>query len=139
MKICKNCEKEFPLTIVIDGKKRILQHRKFCLTCSPFGQHNTRDITNPVKDPKHYTHIKTFRSKQKAHAIEYLGGKCCVCGYDRSIRGLAFHHVDSTLKSFSISGASLAFDKLKKELDKCLLVCSNCHAEIHDGIIMVEY
>lgn len=45
MKTCKKCKKDFPILLVINGKTRNLGSRNFCLNCSPFGQHNTRDIS----------------------------------------------------------------------------------------------
>lgn len=71
-----------------------------------------------------------------AKAIEYKGGKCIVCGYSKSTRALNFHHVNPAEKLFGISarGITRSWKKVQNELDKCVLVCSNCHAEIHDGI-----
>lgn len=76
-----------------------------------------------------------WRKRVKLKLIEYKGGGCQICGYNKSIGALSFHHLDPNEKDFSISGKSLSFDKLKKETDKCILVCSNCHSEIHEGII----
>lgn len=70
-------------------------------------------------------------------AVEYKGGKCSVCGYDRCADALEFHHLDPSQKDFGISskGYTRSWDKVKEELDKCILVCSNCHREIHSGLI----
>ncbi len=56
------------------------------------------------------------------------------CGYKRSIVALEFHHRDSSEKDFGISykGINKSFEKLKNELDKCDLLCSNCHKEVHE-------
>jgi predicted HNH restriction endonuclease len=68
----------------------------------------------------------------KHQCIEYLGGKCSVCGYNKNDAALDFHHKDPSQKDFSISHArSTKFETLIPELDKCILVCSNCHREIH--------
>jgi 5-methylcytosine-specific restriction endonuclease McrA len=69
-------------------------------------------------------------------AIEYKGGKCIYCGYSKCSRALSFHHVNPSEKSFGISarGITRSWEKTRRELDKCVLVCSNCHAEIHDNI-----
>ena len=72
--------------------------------------------------------------KNKLRAVYYKGGKCQLCGYNKSIRALQFHHIDPNEKDFGISGGTKSFEKMKPELDKCILVCSNCHCEIHDGI-----
>ena len=76
-----------------------------------------------------------WRKRTKLKLIDYKGGKCEICGYDKCTRALQFHHLNPEEKDFQISGKSLSFEKLKNEVDKCILVCSNCHCEIHDGII----
>ena len=75
-----------------------------------------------------------WRQRTKIRAVAYKGGKCCKCGYDRCVRALDFHHVDPSLKDFQVSGVSRSWDKIRVELDKCILVCSNCHRELHDGM-----
>ena len=69
-------------------------------------------------------------------AIEYRGGKCAICGYYKSINALEFHHLDSGKKDFGISakGYTRSWEQVKRELGKCVLLCSNCHREVHDGI-----
>lgn len=78
-----------------------------------------------------------FRKKQKIKAVEYKGGKCVICGYNKCYEALHFHHLDPTKKDFGISksGNTFIWDKLKEELDKCVCLCANCHAEVHAGII----
>jgi hypothetical protein len=73
------------------------------------------------------------RKKLKILAVEYKGGKCEKCGYNKFIGALEFHHLDPKEKDFSISdsGSTRSWERLKKELDKCIIVCSNCHKEIH--------
>ena len=80
----------------------------------------------------------TCAQKTKAKAIEYKGGKCIVCGYNKTPRALHFHHLDPSQKDFGISGSTKSFEKLKPELDKCVLLCANCHSEVHDGLINIE-
>ena len=79
-----------------------------------------------------------WRNRVKTKLVEYKGGKCQCCGYNRCIRALEFHHLDPSQKDFTISGKSKSFETLKKEADKCILVCSNCHKEIHAGIRKIE-
>lgn len=63
-------------------------------------------------------------------------GMACVCEYNRCYSALEFHHKDPSEKDFTISKhPNWKFERLKPELDKCILVCSNCHREIHEGII----
>jgi hypothetical protein len=76
-----------------------------------------------------------WRKRVKLRLVEYKGGECQVCGYRKSLNTLQFHHLNPEEKDFSISGKSLSFEKLKNEVDKCLLVCANCHGEIHEGLV----
>lgn len=77
--------------------------------------------------------VKKRRLELKHKSIEYKGGACINCGYDKCIAALEFHHTESEKKDFGISanGYTRSWEKVKKELDKCILVCSNCHREIH--------
>lgn len=70
-------------------------------------------------------------------AIEYLGGKCIFCKYNRCSAALDFHHLDEDNKNFGLSqkGMTRSWEKTKQELKKCILVCANCHREIHAGIL----
>ena len=74
------------------------------------------------------------RKKLKIKAVEYKGGCCVFCNYSKCYTALSFHHIDADLKDFQISGTNRSWENIKKELDKCILVCNNCHAEIHEGI-----
>lgn len=79
--------------------------------------------------------VVEWRVRVKKRLVEYKGGKCIKCGYDKYIGNLTFHHLDPSKKEFQISGKSIAFEKLKSEADKCVLLCHNCHGEIHAGLI----
>lgn len=76
------------------------------------------------------------RKRLRDMAREYKGGKCIVCGYKKCQRALSFHHLNSKEKEFGLSskGLTRSWERIKKEIDKCVLVCANCHMEIHDGI-----
>lgn len=71
----------------------------------------------------------------KLQAIKLLGGKCSICGYDRCVDALEFHHENPEIKEFKLgSGNTMSWKEYKKEALKCILVCSNCHKEIHSKI-----
>jgi len=80
--------------------------------------------------------VKKRRKKLREMAREYKGGKCQICGYDKCPRALSFHHVDPKEKSFGISarGLTRSWEKIKEEIDKCVLLCANCHMELHEGM-----
>jgi len=76
------------------------------------------------------------RRKIKMLSIEYKGGRCQVCGYSKYPGALDLHHVNPSEKEFGIGhkGYTRSWEKVQKELDKCILVCANCHREIEGGI-----
>lgn len=91
------------------------------------------ETTDEEKKKINYNHVKLFRTKTKEKAVEYKGGKCVKCGYDKCVKALEFHHLDPNEKDFGISiNCNRAWEKIKIELDKCILVCANCHREIHN-------
>jgi len=75
------------------------------------------------------------RRKIKLMAIQYKGGKCQICGYNKYPGALDLHHINGQ-KPFGISdkGYTRSWVKVKQELDKCILLCANCHREIEAGI-----
>lgn len=94
----------------------------------------TKHIKLSVSELKkrNYLSVKTFRQKIKIKAVEYKGGRCEKCGYNKCIWALEFHHINKNEKEFTISHYSkLSWNKIENELDKCELLCSNCHKEVH--------
>lgn len=114
-KICEICGAEFETKSAT---------RIYCYECSG---DSTRSIYETRK------HQKTIlRRSMKLQGIKMLGGKCSMCGYDRCIDALEFHHVNPSEKEFKLgSGNTMSWQEYKAELSKCILVCSNCHKEIH--------
>mgnify|MGYP000923179231 CR=1 FL=1 len=139
-KLCLLCSKDFPRFIRIDGVKKNLQHRKYCLECSPFGKHNTRQLAGATHRPKSDPGVRVveWRKRVKQRAVIYKGGCCIVCGYLRCVAALSFHHTDPTKKDFNISGSTRAWCAIKLELDKCVLLCHNCHCEVHHGTLSLD-
>lgn len=93
-----------------------------------------------LKPPKKPTITKSqsviqWRKRKKIELVAYKGGCCEICGYNKSISALQFHHRNPNEKDFNISRKSYSFERLKKEVDKCILVCANCHAEIHEKLL----
>ena len=168
MRKCLKCEKDLPNRLTVNGKIHNISNRKFCLECSPFKQHNTKNlleceliqtkkicpmckIEKPVDEfysrrngtncsvyCKVCTNSSTVDRQRavKQKAVDYLGGKCNVCSYDKYIGALEFHHINPAEKDFSIAQLKLSsFERIKSELDKCVLLCANCHREFHGGLI----
>ena len=117
-KICEICGSEFETNCIT---------RLYCYECSG-------DSTR--KDNATRKHQKTIlRRSMKIQAIKILGGKCSICGYDRCVDALEFHHENPSVKEFKLgSGNTMSWKAYKKEAEKCILVCSNCHKEIHSKL-----
>ncbi len=79
------------------------------------------------------------RRKVKTILVAEAGGACCICGYARNMRALHFHHVEPSQKRLEMNarGVAIALEKLRAEARKCVLLCSNCHAEVEDGIVSI--
>jgi transposase-like protein len=79
------------------------------------------------------------RRAMKQILVEEAGGACTVCGYERNVRALHFHHLQPAEKRHEISarGAAMALKRLQTEARKCVLLCANCHAELEAGLIVL--
>lgn len=79
------------------------------------------------------------RKKLIEMAKQLGGGRCSLCGYDRCMRALEFHHLDASTKSFGISveGSTRAWHRVVEEIRKCVLLCANCHREVEDGMTKI--
>jgi hypothetical protein len=76
------------------------------------------------------------KQKVKRLLVEEAGDRCAICGYDRCIINLSFHHVDPTAKSFALSmNTTKALATYRKEMLKCVLLCHNCHGEVEAGLV----
>lgn len=115
--ICPKCNKKFFM-------KKNATTRKFCYDCMPETGHSGAQ----------------YRKFYKQWGVEYKGNKCQCCGYNNCLDALEFHHLNPNEKDFNISDRNLTYDweKIKNELDKCILVCANCHREIHAGIKQIK-
>lgn len=113
----------------------IAARRRYCGTgCEATARRATARTTEERKRDL-VTGVVTWRQRLKARAVDYKGGRCQLCGYDRCLQALHFHHQDPSQKDFTVSGKTKAWEDVRIELDKCLLLCANCHAEVHAGIV----
>jgi hypothetical protein len=117
IKPCKLCKKDFPeesfYKIGKDPKGNV-RRTMYCKKC-------------------HATFILKRQRNMKQKCINLLGGKCSRCGYNKFIGALEFHHKDPSTKEMTLSSHRLhSFKKCEEELKKCILLCANCHREIHN-------
>lgn len=76
------------------------------------------------------------RRKVKQILVAEAGGRCRLCGYDRCVAALEFHHLDPRAKEFGLSQrGARSIERLRAEVRKCVLLCSNCHAEVEAGFV----
>jgi len=159
MKNCANCQKEFSTCCKINGIKKNLGKRKYCLECSPWGKHNTRSLGKNKKciicskdlignqtiycsiqctlkkGGRWYKSQKERGAKRKVDLVKMLGGCCNVCGYKKNIAALDFHHKNPKEKESPLNFSFLLkmnWEKCVKEAMKCVVLCSNCHREHHN-------
>ena len=79
--------------------------------------------------------ISEIRTNRKQELVNVLGGKCQICGFNSFLTALEFHHEDPSIKEFKLgSGNTMSWENYKSEALKCILVCSNCHKEIHSKL-----
>jgi transposase len=101
-------------------------------------------VTEFVLEGRGYYRCKTCRaegiSRHRRRLKEKLaaeaGGRCCVCGYDKYLGALTFHHLDPGQKRLGLAsgGLTLSLRTLRAEAQKCVLLCANCHGEVEAGI-----
>ena len=118
IKQCEICKKEFE-TSSKGGT------RKYCFECSPSYEKGNNIARGKSKS--------ALRRAMKKQAVKELGGKCEICGYDKCIDALVFHHKNPDEKEFGLAqnGTIHTWEEYLTEAKKCQLLCCNCHAEEH--------
>jgi hypothetical protein len=161
MPICINCNKKFPFSVKIDGKKRNLCSRHCCLECVPFKDRTKSEILNKKRrNNKRNNNKKTeititkncsicnkntkcaksicdsCRTRLRRYltrkaCIDFLGNKCKDCGWTGDFVCFDIHHYTGD-KEFTICGSEYkSWASIKIELKKCILLCAICHRKRH--------
>lgn len=118
---------------------------RICVVCSTtLSGQKTMYCGNTCKQKHHYYRVKeqtnTYHSqtvralKRKLELIEMKGGCCSQCGYDKNLAALHFQHLDPSEKELKLDSRRLGNNRMEvllKEVEKCTLLCSNCHSEEH--------
>jgi len=142
MKVCTMCgikkeERDFYIR-----KNRKKEHKSECKECTKKLQREYRLKNKDIiqqKDRNRWTkrrdRDKIIRRKKalvkKQKYVNYLGGMCSICKYNKCLAALDFHHKNPKEKKFMITSGTYSWKTIKKELNKCILICSNCHKELH--------
>lgn len=113
-RICRTCNVEKPIEDYHrDGDKGL--RKRSCKKCR-------------AKD------FSRYRRGKKRKAVAFLGGSCRICGYSRCVDALEFHHVEPSTKSENWNSMKKKkWDLIEQELLKCVLLCANCHREVHES------
>lgn len=115
-----------------------IQLERFCLTCKKklkgkqmlFCSRKCNNH-NIGRFKKVYDQSKNRGKERRKKLVELKGGKCEKCGYDKNLAVLCFHHRNPKEKSFTLNRCTQSWNKLIEELNKCDLLCANCHTELH--------
>ena len=158
MRTCE-CGIKIPDKARIDNRIRNLRNRTKCLNCQPFGSspysrrylpEERKNIQRQIRNKKQakwrdrkiqidgVDPISTFRKTRKNLIVKAIGGSCGLCGYKKSQRNLVFHHLGNKVFSLTERSFQRCWEVLIPEIIKCILVCHNCHGEIHDNLISQE-
>jgi endogenous inhibitor of DNA gyrase (YacG/DUF329 family) len=117
-KICTNCNQERPVSSFYKRKNR--NYNSYCRTCRSEYQRNRYNAL-------------------KLKAVNLLGGKCSKCGYNKNLAAIDFHHLNPEDKDPNWNNIfKQSWNIIQEELKKCTVVCSNCHAEIHNPNLIFE-
>lgn len=125
--------------------KAIDKKEKICIICSiqkPTTEFykqikkedgGTWEYYDPACKPCRLIQSAQRRKNIKIQALEYLGWMCNTCKLvDKDYPQIYdFHHTDPSQKDFAISNSAKTFENIKSELDKCIVLCANCHRKEH--------
>ena len=133
-RICKDCEKmswcSWQSSFTQTGTP---EYRAGCDECQKKYYSRMRKTDKFRKSRNRSRKNSQIKSKQKM--VDYLGGCCCKCGYKKCLSALTFHHRNPKEKEFELGAVKdWKWEKIKKELKKCDLVCFNCHMEKHEKL-----
>lgn len=128
-KTCSKCGESKELTEFFrDSRNNKEGRRAECKECTT----KRTTITRKLSKSKYNETVNERNKRKKLEAIEYLGGKCADCGYVGHQSVYDFHHLDPNEKEGNPS-AMLRKTNWKEEIDKCVLLCANCHRLRHHG------
>lgn len=123
-------------------KSSIRSKLKYCASCKAAGARKRKYLTEESRrEARRISQNKAVRhqhQKSKEKSIVYMGNACRVCGYAGCRGSLVFHHVDPSTKEFTVGSGNRGWDRTKKELNKCVLLCANCHGEVHYGSLDIS-
>jgi hypothetical protein len=118
--------------------------QKVCSVCAkPLSGRQTKYCSQKCKthELSSYPQQKQRRFIRKLELIKRAGGACANCGYSTNTAAFHFHHVDPTKKSFLLDSRAIVnrpLESVLEEFANCILLCANCHAELHNPDMQYE-
>jgi hypothetical protein len=148
MRECRTCGAKFSTRLTLDGVLHHLPSRRRCYGCFPFGasRADTPEIRHQkaldkqrawVKRRRAEDGIDPFKAKglDRKRVIIGLVGGCQLCGYCKCLKAICFHHMHDKTRSLTLREFQHAPSLLRDELRKCVVLCHNCHSEVHAGTV----
>ena len=138
--VCSNCHREEHVRLLPPvAAGQLDPHGPQCVRChlhkagSEF-THRRGGKRHPWCNTCRTEYQRGRRGEIKQETVDYKGGGCQMCGYSKCLDALEFHHSDPTQKDLGVAELRKRLSKIKSEVDKCILVCSNCHRELHEAL-----
>lgn len=152
---CRSCARQFNGKIIkyeeglckdcgIKIKIRKGTKKEYCGECSTkykvVRTRQSKSIIGGKYKNKATEYVCEHNREKKEELIKYKGGKCFFCGYEKYSGALEFHHINPGEKEFNVNLGNLgkSWERIFAEVDKCVLICSNCHRELHGGLLIYE-
>lgn len=132
-KICCTCKLSKNLTEFRKDKSKVDGYRHECKECSKL-YHKAKYTEQYGEKAK--LRARETHAKLREHLLQYrLEHPCICCGEDEPAC-LDFHHLDPNEKDFQIAGSQQrSWTKILAEIEKCVVLCSNCHRKVHADLI----
>lgn len=136
-KVCSKCGKEYPIEYFVFKDKQNNKRSSRCIECDRISKRESYHKFYEYNKYKFQSRRKSFESSNKEYIHEIKSCGCIVCG-EKDTACLDFHHLGD--KEFNISAQikNLSKDNLKKEIDKCVVLCANCHRKLHYYDLSIE-
>lgn len=120
------------------GSNNTRQRKYICKHCGETDKNKFVDWCYTLCKSCNNIRSSKYVVQRKLDCIKYKGGKCSICGYNKYYGALEFHHLDPNIKENGKQAiTNIKKEFLYEELDKCVLLCSNCHREVHANLIQI--
>lgn len=135
-KACPVCKEIKPLTSDYYGrnKSKSSGYDSQCKQCKYKRAYANKKIRGYQKEYRK----SVMTPKRTTEKNKYKRDGCCICGYNKCLGAIDYHHIDETSKTKAVSRFNSSIESMQREISKCIAVCSNCHREIHSGMIPSE-